>query len=68
MKTAVEMLEDVSAEMTDATSTLEFLYKHSSSEADIDSGICCVVRSLLSTINKTYSYIELLSVDNTKAE
>lgn len=64
----IEMLEEVADEMDDAASTLKFLYKYSSSDNEDDCGICCVIRSLLSTINKTHAYIEIMSVDNTKAE
>ncbi|EQA9797432.1 hypothetical protein ACX96O_003384 [Klebsiella pneumoniae] len=61
MKTPIEMLNDISGEITDAASLLELLYKSTTNGADTDSGICCIVRSLLSTSEKAQNYIEHLS-------
>lgn len=64
MKTSspTEMLKDVTGEITDAVSLLEFLYKNTDNDADTDSGLSCIIRSLLSTIDKSYGYIEQISI------
>ncbi|ENU2133163.1 hypothetical protein ACE60T_003451 [Salmonella enterica] len=61
MKTPVEMLIDIASGMTDAAITLELIYKSTGNGCEIDSGISCVVRSLLSTNEKAQAYIEQLS-------
>lgn len=61
MKTPLQMLIDISSEMTDAAITLELIYRSASNTCETDSGIACAVRSLLRTNDKAQEYIEQLS-------
>lgn len=61
MKTPLEMLIDIASEMTDAAITLELIYRNTDNTCETDSGITCVVRSLLRTNDKAQEYIEQLS-------
>ncbi len=55
------MLIDIASEMTDAAITLELIYRNTDNTCETDSGITCVVRSLLRTNDKAQEYIEQLS-------
>lgn len=61
MKTPLQMLIDIASEMTDAAITLELIYRNTDNTCETDSGITCVVRSLLRTNDKAQEYIEQLS-------
>lgn len=61
MKTPLQMLIDIASEMTDAAITLELIYRSTDNTSETDSGITCVVRSLLRTNDKAQEYIEQLS-------
>ncbi|MDQ4328827.1 hypothetical protein [Klebsiella michiganensis] len=61
MKTPLQMLIDIASEMTDAAITLELIYRNTDNTCETDSGITCVVRSLLRTNEKAQEYIEQLS-------
>lgn len=61
MKTPLQMLIDIASEMTDAAITLELIYRNTGNTCETDSGITCVVRSLLRTNDKAQEYIEQLS-------
>ena len=68
MKTAVEMLEDVSAEIIENTSLLEVIYRTADMDPEADNATGCLIRSMQKTLEKAHGYIEMLSVNNTKPE
>ncbi|MGR6939480.1 hypothetical protein ACU631_12630 [Klebsiella aerogenes] len=60
MKTAIDMLEDVSAEIIENTSLLEVIYRTADMEPEADNAVACLIRSMQKTLEKAHGYIEML--------
>lgn len=60
MKTPVEMLESVNAEIIENTALLEFIYKNSAEDPQTDCAIACLLRSLYRTREKAEIYVDEL--------
>lgn len=56
----VEMLKDISGQITDSVSLLEFIYKNTTNGCDTESAMCCLIRSMLKTIDRADEYILML--------
>lgn len=63
MKTAIEMLEDVSAEIIENTSLLEVIYRTADMEPEADNAVACLIRSMQKTLEKAHGYIEMLAAN-----
>lgn len=61
MKTPVQMLEDVAAEIIENTSLLELIYKNSNEEHETDCAMACLIRSMQKTLDTANEYIGMLS-------
>ncbi|WP_233475004.1 hypothetical protein [Enterobacter asburiae] len=61
MKTPINMLEDISAEVIENTSLLEFIYRNSNEDVEIDCAISCLIRSLHKTKDRINEYVDQLS-------
>ncbi|MFS6815744.1 hypothetical protein [Citrobacter meridianamericanus] len=64
MKTPINMLEDITAEICESASLLETIYKNSNENPETDSAIRCLGRSLQNTIEKTNDYIKEIMEQN----
>ncbi|WP_407208663.1 hypothetical protein [Citrobacter sedlakii] len=64
MKTPINMLEDIAAEIYESASLLETIHKNSNENAETDSAIRCLGRSLQNTIEKTNDYIKEIMEQN----
>lgn len=60
MKTPVQMLEDIAAEITENTSLLELIARTSPDLGETDNALTCLIRSMIKTSEKTYEYISHL--------
>ncbi|WP_375600945.1 hypothetical protein ACAF59_08920 [Klebsiella aerogenes] len=63
MKTAIEMLEDVSAEIIENTSLLEVIYRTADMDPEADNATGCLIRSMQKTLEKAHGYIEMLAAN-----
>lgn len=59
MKTPIEMLEIISAEIIENTTLLELIYKNSAEDPQVDCSIACLLRSLCKTREKIEHYVEI---------
>lgn len=57
MKTPINMLETITAELVENTSLLEFIFRNSPDNGEIDNNLCCLIRSMQKTSDKAYEYI-----------
>ncbi|WP_163375049.1 hypothetical protein [Enterobacter hormaechei] len=57
MKTPINMLETIAAELVENTSILEFIFQNSPDNGEIDNHLCCLIRSMQKTSDKAYEYI-----------
>ncbi|EOI1001794.1 hypothetical protein ACR58A_18730 [Citrobacter amalonaticus] len=64
MKTPINMLEDIAAEICESASLLETIYKNSNENPETDSAIRCLGRSLQNTIEKTNDYVKEIMEQN----
>lgn len=60
MKTPLDMMEDISAQLIENASLLELIYQNSAEEPETDCALACLIRSLRATSNKATEYIELI--------
>ncbi len=58
MKTSVQMLEDVAAEIIENTVLLELIYKNSNEDQETDCAMACLIRSMKKTLDITNEYIK----------
>ncbi|MDH0315330.1 MULTISPECIES: hypothetical protein [Klebsiella] len=58
MKTPVQMLETVAAEIIENTVLLEIIYKNSNEDQEIDCAMACLIRSMQKTLDITNEYIK----------
>lgn len=58
MKTPVQMLEDVAAEIIENTVLLELIYKNSNEDQETDCAMACLIRSMKKTLDITNGYIK----------
>lgn len=58
MKTPVQMLEDVAAEIIENTVLLELIYKNSNEDQETDCAMACLIRSMQKTLDITNEYIK----------
>lgn len=56
MKTPVQMLEDISAEIMENTSLLEFIVRNTSDQGEADNALACLIRSMIKTAEKANEY------------
>ncbi|EMD6814801.1 hypothetical protein VRT12_003343 [Citrobacter koseri] len=61
MKTPVEMIESVAADICESTSLLEIIYRNYELPPEADNAIACLIRSMQKTNETAYGYIEQLS-------
>lgn len=64
MKTPINMLEDIAAEITESTSLLEVIFRISELPAEADNALACLIRSMLKTSQTAYEYVEQLSMQD----
>ncbi len=62
MKTPINMLEDIAAEITESTSLLEVIFRINELPAEADNALACLIRSMLKTSQTAYEYVEQLSI------
>ena len=60
MKTPLNILEEVEAQIKENTSMLEFIFKISPDSGEVDDYLCCLIRSMNNTCEMAYKYIETL--------
>lgn len=60
MKTPVDMLHDVAAQISEGNTLLEMIYKNTEMNEETDCGLACLIRSFDKTRETTYAYIEEL--------
>lgn len=59
MKTPVNMLEDIVAQISEGTTLLKMIYKNTNAEnEEVDSALACLIRSFDNTRATAYTYIE----------
>ena len=61
MKTPVQMLEAVAADIAENTALLELIYKNSNEDHETDCAMACLIRSMKKTLDTTNEYIKSLS-------
>lgn len=64
MKTPINMLEDIAAEITESTSLLEVIFRINELPAEADNALACLIRSMLKTSQTAYEYVEQLSMQD----
>lgn len=62
MKSPISMLEDISVEITENTSLLEFIFRTKELPLEVDNAIACLIRSMVKTSQTAYDYVEQLSM------
>ena len=62
MKTPINMLEDIAAEITESTSLLEVVIHISELPPEAGNAIACLIRSMIKTSQTAYEYLEQLSI------
>ncbi|GHS71088.1 hypothetical protein EKTHUN627_18870 [Enterobacter kobei] len=62
MKTPIEMLNDIAAEVTESTSLLEVIFRISELPPEADNALACLIRSMMKTSQTAYEYVEQLSM------
>lgn len=61
MKTPIDMLHDIAAQISEGNTLLEYIYKNTDeTDEKTDSAIACLIRSLDKTRETAYVYIEEL--------
>ncbi|ENZ5477189.1 hypothetical protein [Enterobacter hormaechei] len=69
MKTPINMLEDIAAEITESTSLLEVIFRISELPPEADNALACLIRSMMKTSQTAYEYVEQLSMqDGTESQ
>lgn len=63
MKSPISMLEDITAEIIENTSLLEFIFRQNELPPEVDNAIACLIRSMVKTSDKAYDYISQHEVD-----
>lgn len=61
MKTPVQMLEDISAEIMENTSLLQFIVRNTPDQGEADNALACLIRSMEGTGEKVRGYIDILA-------
>ncbi|WP_393950326.1 hypothetical protein [Kluyvera intermedia] len=61
MKTPINMLESLAADITENTSLIEVIYRNNELPPEVDNAIACLIRSMQKTNETAYEYIESLS-------
>lgn len=65
---AIEMLEDLAAEIHESTSLLELIFKNSPDMGETDNALACLIRSMIKTGEKAYGYISQIESKNKVSE
>jgi len=63
-KTPVQMIELINAEIIEATTLLETIYKNTKENPETDCAICCLLRSLYFTSDKANQFVISLYDDS----
>lgn len=58
MKTHMEMLESIAAELTENLSLLEFIYRNNPDMGEVDNCLACLIRSMQKSNDQVYRYID----------
>jgi len=58
MKTPINMLEDISGQLTENISLLEFIVRESPDMHETDNALACLIRSMLKTMEQAQEYID----------
>ncbi|MDU1195661.1 hypothetical protein [Kluyvera ascorbata] len=61
MKTPINMLESIAADVVESTSLLEVIYRNNELPPEVDNAIACLIRSMQKTNETAYEYVEQLS-------
>ncbi|HCB1864026.1 TPA: hypothetical protein MYQ41_004628 [Citrobacter amalonaticus] len=62
MKTPLEILNDIAAQISEGNTLLEMIYKNTEEmNEDTDCGLACLIRSFDKTRETAYAYIEELA-------
>lgn len=61
MKTPINMLESIAADIVESTSLLEVIYRNNELPPEADNAIACLIRSMQKTNETAYEYVEQLS-------
>lgn len=65
MKTPLDMLHDIVAQISEGNTLLEMIYKNSEEmNEETDCGLACLIRSFDTTRAMAYRYIEQLAKNN----
>lgn len=65
---AIEMLEDLAAEIHESTSLLGLIFKNSPDMGETDNALACLIRSMIKTGEKAYGYISQIESKNKVSE
>ncbi|MGZ0500597.1 hypothetical protein ACTM4O_23910 [Citrobacter freundii] len=60
MKTPINMLEDIAAEITESTSLLEVIFRINELPPEADNAIACLIRSMQKTLDGVNEYVTML--------
>lgn len=61
MKTPINMLESIAADIVENTSLLEVIYRNNELPPEVDNAIACLIRSMQKTNETAYEYVDQLS-------
>ncbi|EPT4022367.1 hypothetical protein ACVQMG_000526 [Enterobacter roggenkampii] len=60
MKTPINMLEDIAAQISEGATLLKSIYRNAPDNEEIDCSVACLIRSFEVTLETAYKYIEQL--------
>lgn len=61
MKTPINMIESIAADLLESTSLLEVIYRNNELPPEADNAIACLIRSMQKTNESAYEYVEKLN-------
>ncbi|WP_431623811.1 hypothetical protein [Citrobacter freundii] len=61
MKTSVEILESIAADIVENTSLLEVIYRNYELQPEADNAIACLIRSMQKTLDGVNEYVTMLT-------
>lgn len=60
MKTPINMLEDIAAQVSEGVTLLKSIYRNAPDNEEMDCSVACLIRSFEVTLETAYKYIEQL--------
>lgn len=68
MKTPVQMLENIAADIIENTVLLEVIYSTTNENHETDCAMACLIRSMKKTLDTTNEYVSMLSGEKKKPD